>query len=130
MLYLPFNDPDACYQMVQEFGDRKGVVGFMVTSTHYRKNYENPYMRTYAALQERGLPLGFHAGFNWADQSLAMTNRSSRCTGSVSPGPHGAHGELAGERDAGALPQAQDHLDRERARLDSVHDAAPSTTSS
>jgi uncharacterized protein len=47
----------------------------MVTSTHYRKNYENPYMRTYAALQERGLPLGFHAGFNWADQSLAMTNR-------------------------------------------------------
>jgi uncharacterized protein len=75
MLYLPFNDPDACYQMVQEFGDRKGVVGFMVTSTHYRKNYENPYMRTYAALQERGLPLGFHAGFNWADQSLAMTNR-------------------------------------------------------
>jgi predicted TIM-barrel fold metal-dependent hydrolase len=75
MLYLPFNDPDACYQMVQEFGDRKGVVGFMVTSTHYRKNYENPYMRTYAALQERGLPIGFHAGFNWADQSLAMTNR-------------------------------------------------------
>jgi predicted TIM-barrel fold metal-dependent hydrolase len=75
MLYLPFNDPDACYQMVQEFGDRKGVVGFMVTSTHYRKNYENSYMRTYAALQERGLPLGFHAGFNWADQSLAMTNR-------------------------------------------------------
>jgi predicted TIM-barrel fold metal-dependent hydrolase len=75
MLYLPFHDPDASYRMVQEFGDRKGVVGFMVTSTHYRKNYENPYMRTYAALEERGLPLGFHAAFTWADQSLALTNR-------------------------------------------------------
>jgi len=75
MLYLPFNDPDACYQMVQEFGDRKGVVGFMVTSTHYRRNYDNPYMKTYAALEERGLPLGFHAGFHWADQGLSMTNR-------------------------------------------------------
>jgi len=74
-LYLPFNDPDACYQMVQEFGDRKGVVGFMVTSTHYRKNYENPYMRTLcgaagarpAARLPRRLQLG--------GQSLAMTNR-------------------------------------------------------
>jgi uncharacterized protein len=75
MLYLPFNNPDACYDMVQKFGHRKGVVGFMVTSTHYCRNYENPYMRTYAALQERNLPLGFHAGFNWSDQTQSLANR-------------------------------------------------------
>src|SRR5262249_32148742 len=33
MLYLPFNDPDATYQFVKEFGERKGVVGFLITST-------------------------------------------------------------------------------------------------
>ena len=75
MLYLPFHDPDAAYQMVEDFGHRKGVVGFMVTSTHYSRNYSNPYMRLYGALQERELPLGFHAAFTWADQSLQMTNR-------------------------------------------------------
>jgi predicted TIM-barrel fold metal-dependent hydrolase len=75
MLYLPFNDPDACYETVKEFGHRKGVVGFMVTSTHYRKNYENPYMKTYAALEERGLPLGFHAGFQWTDSGQSLANR-------------------------------------------------------
>src|SRR3954470_18257300 len=75
MLYLPFHDPDAAYQMVEDFGHRKGVVGFMVTSTHYSRNYTNPYMRLYGALQERELPLGFHAAFTWADQSLQMTNR-------------------------------------------------------
>src|SRR5262245_36095650 len=58
MLYLPFNDPEACYETVKAFGDRKGVVGFMVTTTHYCKNFDNPYMKTYAALEERGLPLG------------------------------------------------------------------------
>ena len=33
MLYLPFNDPDASSRMVEEFGEAKGVIGFMVTST-------------------------------------------------------------------------------------------------
>ena len=31
MLYLPFNDPEAAYKTVKDFGDKKGVVGFMVT---------------------------------------------------------------------------------------------------
>jgi predicted TIM-barrel fold metal-dependent hydrolase len=75
MLYLPFHDPEAAYKMVEDFGHRKGVVGFMVTSTHYSRNYSNPYMKLYGALQERDLPLGFHAAFTWADQSLQMTNR-------------------------------------------------------
>jgi predicted TIM-barrel fold metal-dependent hydrolase len=75
MLYLPFNDPEACYKTVLEFAERKGVIGFMVTATHYRGVYDNAYAKTYAALQERNLPLAFHAAFNWADSGLSMTNR-------------------------------------------------------
>jgi uncharacterized protein len=75
MLYLPFHDPEATYELVKEFAGRKGVIGFMVTSTHYRANYDNAYMKTYAMLQELGLPLGFHAAFTWTDQSLQLCNR-------------------------------------------------------
>lgn len=75
MLYLPFNDPEACLRTVEEFGDRPGVIGFMVTSTHYKGVYDNAYAKTYGALQERNLPLGFHAMFSWGDQSLRLTNR-------------------------------------------------------
>jgi predicted TIM-barrel fold metal-dependent hydrolase len=75
MLYLPFNDPDASFRMVQEFAGRKGVVGFMVTAARHRPVHHNSYMRTYALLEEIGLPIGFHAGYNWNDQSMAMMNR-------------------------------------------------------
>ncbi len=75
MLYLPFHDPEACLRTVQEFGKRKGVIGFMVTATHYRGNWDNAYAKTYAAIEEMGLPLAFHAAFSWADPGLALTNR-------------------------------------------------------
>ena len=75
MLYLPFHDPEACCKIIEQFGERKGVVGFMVTATHYTRNYQNPYMKMYSMLQERDMPLGFHAAFTWADQSLQLTNR-------------------------------------------------------
>jgi hypothetical protein len=61
--------------MVEEFGERKGVMGFSVTSTRYRPVHHNSYMRLYAMLEERGLPLIFHAGFNWEDGSMAQLNR-------------------------------------------------------
>ncbi len=75
MLYLPFHDPEACLRVVEEFGDKPGVIGFMVTATHYRGNFDNAYAKTYSAIQERGLPLAFHAAFSWADPGLGMTNR-------------------------------------------------------
>ena len=75
MLYLPFNDPEAAYQVVKDFGDNKGVVGFMVTSPRYKPVHDNAYVKTYALLEEMGKPLAFHAAYNWSDQSLAMTNR-------------------------------------------------------
>tara|TARA_B100002003_G_scaffold236435_1_gene252404 strand:+ start:146 stop:1378 length:1233 start_codon:yes stop_codon:yes gene_type:complete len=75
MLYLPFNDPEATYRMVQEFAGAKGVTGFMVCSTRYRGVHDNAYMKTYALLEELGLPIGFHAGYYWNDPLSSMTNR-------------------------------------------------------
>ena len=75
MLYLPFNDPEAAYKTVKEFGDRKGVCGFMVTSPRYKPVHDNAYVKTYALLEEMGKPISFHAAYNWNDQSLSMTNR-------------------------------------------------------
>ena len=75
MLYLPFNDPDAAYRTVKEFGDKKGVTGFMVTSPRYKPVHDNAYMKTYALLEEMGKPLSFHAAYNWNDQSMLMLNR-------------------------------------------------------
>jgi predicted TIM-barrel fold metal-dependent hydrolase len=75
MLYLPFNDPDAAYRTVKDFGDKKGVVGFMVTSPRYKPVHDNAYMKTYALLEEMGKPISFHAAYSWDDRALATTNR-------------------------------------------------------
>ena len=57
MLYLPMNDPEAALKMVEEFSGRKGVIGFLVTTVRYKPLYDNAYMKLYAALEERGLPI-------------------------------------------------------------------------
>ncbi|MBI2816109.1 MAG: amidohydrolase [Acidobacteria bacterium] len=75
MPYLPFNDPDAAYRTVKQFGDCKGVAGFLVTSVRYKAVYENPYMKTYALLEEMGKPLAFHAAYNWMDRMFSTTNK-------------------------------------------------------
>ncbi len=75
LMFLPFNTPEVCPKFVAEFGDRPGVMGFTVTSTRYKAVHHNAYMPVYRALEERGLPLAFHAGFNWEDGSMAQLNR-------------------------------------------------------
>jgi predicted TIM-barrel fold metal-dependent hydrolase len=75
MLYLPMNDPVAALRTVEEFSGRKGVIGFLVTTVRYKPLYDNAYMKLYAALEERGLPLAFHAATNWGDQSMHITNK-------------------------------------------------------
>jgi predicted TIM-barrel fold metal-dependent hydrolase len=73
--YLPFNSPQAAIKMVEDFGDCSGIIGFCVTSARYKPVYHNDYMRLYAMLEERGLPIAFHAGYHWNDPSLATINR-------------------------------------------------------
>ena len=75
LLYLPFNTPEACPDIVEKFGDAKGIIGTTVTSTRFRAVHHNSYMKLYSMLEERGLPITFHAGFNWSDGSMAQLNR-------------------------------------------------------
>jgi predicted TIM-barrel fold metal-dependent hydrolase len=75
-LYLPLNDPEATYQMVKDFAGKKGVIGFTICSPHYKAVYDNAYIKTYALLEEMGLPLVFHGAFAWGqDQSFSLCNR-------------------------------------------------------
>ena len=76
MLCLPFSDPDACYRQVCEFGGRKHVGGFMVTTVRPKIGVqENCYMKTYRAIEERGLVLSFHSGPSWGDHTFQSCNR-------------------------------------------------------
>jgi predicted TIM-barrel fold metal-dependent hydrolase len=75
MMYLPFNDPDACVEVVEEFAGQSGVIGFTVVSTRYKPVHHNSYMRLYAALQAADKPLAFHSGFHWGDESMKQMNR-------------------------------------------------------
>ena len=76
MLTMPFSDPDACLRTVEEFGDRKHVGGFMVTTvrTNLAVN-DNRYMKVYRAIEERGLVLSFHSGPNWGEPIFRSCNR-------------------------------------------------------
>lgn len=75
LVYLPFNDPEASLRMVEEFADAPGVCGFMVTSVRHRPVHHNDYVPVYQALEQRGLPLGFHAGYSWTERSMQQFNR-------------------------------------------------------
>ena len=75
MLYLPFNDHHAAYKMVQDFGDKPGVTGFMITSVRHKPVHDNDYMKIYGLIEEMGLPIGFHSGFNWDDPMFRTANR-------------------------------------------------------
>jgi hypothetical protein len=75
-LYLPLNDPESSYRMVKEFTGRKGVIGFTIVSPRYKAIYDNAYMKTYAAMEEAGLPLVFHGAYAWGgDKSFELCNR-------------------------------------------------------
>jgi predicted TIM-barrel fold metal-dependent hydrolase len=75
LLYLPFGHPEACVELIEEFGDRPGVVGGMVTSVRYDPNFKKQYMPLYAALEERDLVLGFHGSLALGDRGFHQFNR-------------------------------------------------------
>ncbi len=74
-MYLPFNDPEAALRTVEDFSKVKGAVGFTITSARYKPVHHNQYMKLYAALEEREMPICFHAGYYWQDSSMSLLNR-------------------------------------------------------
>jgi hypothetical protein len=75
MLCLPFSDAEASLRHVETFGPRKGVGGFMVTTVRHNPVHDNSYMKVYRAIEEQGLALSFHSGFNWGDSVFRNCNR-------------------------------------------------------
>jgi predicted TIM-barrel fold metal-dependent hydrolase len=75
MLCLPFSDADESLRQVEKFGDRKGVTGFMITTVRHNPVHDNCYMKLYRAIEERGLALSFHSGFQWGEQVFRNCNR-------------------------------------------------------
>ena len=126
MLYLPMNDPVAALKMVEDFAGRKGVIGFLVTTARYKPLYDNVYMKLYRALEERGLPIGFHSATNWGDQSMHISNKfiAIHALGFAWFNIlHMTNWVVNGIPER--FPGPQVDLDRERARLGAVRDAAP-----
>jgi predicted TIM-barrel fold metal-dependent hydrolase len=72
---LPFENPKACLDIVREFGEVPGVIGFMVTSQRHAGVHSNVYMPLYRELEERGLPIAFHAGIRSNDSWTSTMNR-------------------------------------------------------
>jgi len=75
LLYLPLSTPDMCMRIIDEFAEKKGVVGFMVTSVRFNPVHHNSFIPIYRALEERGLPLAFHAGLTWSDEFMKQLDR-------------------------------------------------------
>ena len=75
MAYLPLSDPDASLEFIEEFGGKPGVLGFMVTAVRYQPIHQNRFVKVFAALNERSLPLAFHSGPNWSDRPFEQLNR-------------------------------------------------------
>jgi hypothetical protein len=75
LLYLPLHDPDACVEIVDELGAKPGVSGFVAVATHDIPVHSNRLMKLYAMLEERGLPLAFHAAYKWNDGAFKQMNR-------------------------------------------------------
>jgi predicted TIM-barrel fold metal-dependent hydrolase len=75
LLYLPFNTPQACLDIVRDFGEAKGVIGFTICATRNKPVHHDAYMRLYSVIEETGKPLAFHSGFHWEDPSFAQLNR-------------------------------------------------------
>ena len=125
MLNLPFSDPDASLRHVEQFGDRKGVTGFMVTTVRTLPVHDNAYMKVYRAIEERGLvarvplrgELG-RAGVPWL-QSVHL-GACARVLVLQHPPLH----QLGHQWHGRALSQAAGDLGRGGARLDPVPDAA------
>ena len=75
MLGLPFENPDAALRTIREYADHPGVIGFLVTSQRSIGVHRNEYMKVYAELERRGMPLGFHAGPNQGDSMTSTMNK-------------------------------------------------------
>jgi predicted TIM-barrel fold metal-dependent hydrolase len=75
LLYLPFNTPEACEELVAKYAHEPDIIGFTVCSTRNNPVHSDVYIRLYSMIQETGKPLAFHSGYHWGDPSFKQLNR-------------------------------------------------------
>lgn len=75
LLYLPYNTPEVCEELVAKYANADDIIGFTVCSTRNNAVHADCYMRLYAMIQDSGKPLAFHSGYHWGDASFAQLNR-------------------------------------------------------
>jgi hypothetical protein len=47
LIYLPFNSPRECEKLVQQYGTRRGVIGFTICAVRHTPVHHNQYARLY-----------------------------------------------------------------------------------
>ena len=125
MLCLPLSEPDEALRQIETFGDRKGVDRL---PGHLGAHHAGASQRQHEGLSRASKSAG------WRSPS---TPPSIRRAGVQEPQPlrlgacarlpvlqHPARDQLGHQRARRALPEAAGDLDRRRARLDAVPDAA------
>lgn len=75
LLYLPFNTPEACEELVKKYANEDNIIGYTVCSTRNNAIHNDCYMRLYSMIQDSNKPLAFHSGYHWGDPSFAQLNR-------------------------------------------------------
>jgi predicted TIM-barrel fold metal-dependent hydrolase len=75
MPYLPVGEPEAALSFIEEFGEDPSVIGFLITAARFQTLSENRFMKVFAALEERGMPIAFHSGPSWSGQEFETLNR-------------------------------------------------------
>lgn len=75
MLYLPYNTPEVCEELVEKYADDDGIIGYTVCSTRNNPVHSDVYTRLYKLIEDSGKPLAFHSGYHWGDPSFAQLNR-------------------------------------------------------
>jgi len=75
LLYLPYNTPEACEELVAKYAHEADIIGFTVCSTRNNPVHSDVYARLYSMIAETGKPLAFHSGYHWGDPSFAQLNR-------------------------------------------------------
>jgi uncharacterized protein len=75
LIPLPFVDPQACIEMVNEHAANPSVLGFMVTSQRHQPVQHRDYMPLYDLIQDTGKPIAFHAGPSFQEPSTKALNK-------------------------------------------------------
>ena len=125
MLYLPLHHTSECLKMIEELGGKPGVAGCVVAFRALREDPaeghdEGPGSHAGA---RHGARLPRHGQLGGA-QSRRHSQMGRGAGDRRAAVQHGPHDQLADERDARAVPQAQGAVVRIRRRLGALPDAA------